>query len=511
MLDSVVKQSGISEELLIPEFKAIHERNGTAEYAFSMEELPSLKAKHPGEDLAILYEPAIMAFREARTAALKLYPKAQETLETLKDKGCLLVGYTESMAFYSNYRVRKLGLDRVLDYLYSPPDHNLPAGLTPKEIRRYDPERYSLRRTEHRHTPKGEMKPNPRVLLDIIKDIGGTPEETVYVGDNLIKDVLMAQTASVADVWAKYGDAKDRPEYGLLCQVTHWPASDVEREKVVKPADVEPSYVLESSFSEILDKFEFVPFIDKSPDRLSMALDIWKKTVDVQQQFNDLELRIRDKPPDRLSMALEIWKKTVDVQQHFNDLELRIRNYAVTVLAALFGVTAFAFKENLQISLFGTTTSAAVGVLVAATLGWSAFYFMDRFWYHNLLKGAVDHGMSIESRLKNELPDICLTAAIGKASPTAIRGLKIRSSEKITIFYSVGLLLLALLALLAFFSYQPPSKMGGPTTTSASPAASAPGPPDRSAKSPTPTERKASEAPSQPKSEQGVPQRSGKQ
>jgi phosphoglycolate phosphatase len=113
--------------------------------------------------------------------------------------------------------------------------------------------------------------------LDIIKDIGGTPEETLYIGDNLIKDVHMAQAASVADVWAKYGEAKDRPEYEFLRRVTHWPASDVEREKVIRPTVVKPSYILESSFSEILGRFEFVPFIDKSPRRLAMELDTWKK------------------------------------------------------------------------------------------------------------------------------------------------------------------------------------------------------------------------------------------
>jgi len=299
--------------------------------------------------------------------------------------------------------------------------------LTTNEIRRYAPERYSLRRTKHKHTPKGEIKPNPRVLLAIIKDIGGTPEETVYVGDNLIKDVLMAQPASVADVWAKYGDAKDRPQYELLRRVTHWRASDVEREKVVKPADVKPSYILENSFSEILERFEFVPFIDKSPDRLSMALDIWKKTI--------------------------------DVQQHFNDLELRIRNYAVTVLAALFGVTAFAFKEHLELSLIGIYTSAAVGVLLAGVIGWSAFYFMDRLWYHRLLQGAVDHGVSIEKRIQKVLPEIPLTDSIGRASPLSLFGLKIHSKHKIDIFYGLGLCLLLSMILFAHFSTRPSQKV----------------------------------------------------
>ena len=43
MLESVVDISGISRETLIPEIKAIHQKHGTAEYAFLLEEIPSLK------------------------------------------------------------------------------------------------------------------------------------------------------------------------------------------------------------------------------------------------------------------------------------------------------------------------------------------------------------------------------------------------------------------------------------------------------------------------------------
>jgi hypothetical protein len=39
-------------------------------------------------------------------------------------------------------------------------------------------------------------------------------------------------------------------------------------------------------------------------------------------------------------VQVEIWKKTVDVQQHFNDLELRIRNFALAVLGAFWHLAA---------------------------------------------------------------------------------------------------------------------------------------------------------------------------
>jgi phosphoglycolate phosphatase-like HAD superfamily hydrolase len=264
LLNSLSKLSGIPAATLIPEVKVVHENHGTAEYAFLIEELPSLQAKHPGDDLSALYSPAIEAYRSARGAALRLYPGVLDTLGKLKENGCLLVGYTESMAFYSNYRLRHLGLDLLLDFLYSPPDHDLPRGLTPAQIRRYPAGNYVLRKTQHRHTPSGELKPNPEILQRIIHEVGGLRERAVYVGDSLMKDVAMAQDAGVTDVWAQYGIAQDRPEYELLRRVTHWTEDAVEREKRLTHKDVSPSFVLRESFSELIGIFSFIRFARES-------------------------------------------------------------------------------------------------------------------------------------------------------------------------------------------------------------------------------------------------------
>ena len=93
MLDELVQHSGIEREILLSDFKAVFTRHATSEYAFAIEELPSLQAKHPGENLAQLYDPAIHAYRSARKSALQLFPDVEETLQKLKDAGCLLVGY----------------------------------------------------------------------------------------------------------------------------------------------------------------------------------------------------------------------------------------------------------------------------------------------------------------------------------------------------------------------------------------------------------------------------------
>ncbi len=260
MLQQLVAISGIPAQELEPEIKKVHERYGTSEYSFLIEELSPLLSKHGSDDLRRIYEPAIIAFRQARKESLVLYPSVMATLEKIKQQGTMIIAYTESLEFYSTYRIRTLGLDGLLDTVYFPEDHEFPAGLTPAQIRRYSPEHYKLQDTRTKHTAKGEAKPNPQLLTHIIESAGGDKRNTVYVGDKLAKDVRMAQEAGVADVYAKYGDAVTDERYELLRRVTHWKSGPVEQEKMTKVADVAPTYTLNNSFGELLDIFEFGPF-----------------------------------------------------------------------------------------------------------------------------------------------------------------------------------------------------------------------------------------------------------
>lgn len=260
MLDRLAADSLISHEVLERDFKEVHQRHGTSEYAFAIEELRSLNAKHPGENLTERYEAAIDAYRSCRRQVLQLYPGVADALLSLKSYGCLIIAYTESTEFYTKYRIKNLGLDSLLDYLYSPPDHELPEGLSREQVRHYPAEHYKFEHVVQMHTPPGELKPNPRILRDIIKNVGANDAETVYVGDSLMKDIAMAKAAGVTDVWAKYGVAQNRPAYELLRKVTHWSPASVEREKILTEADLQPSFILKHSFAEILELFEFNTF-----------------------------------------------------------------------------------------------------------------------------------------------------------------------------------------------------------------------------------------------------------
>jgi hypothetical protein len=135
---------------------------------------------------------------------------------------------------------------------------------------------------------------------------------------------------------------------------------------------------------------------------------------------------------DNLKLQIETWEKVVDVQMHFNDLCLRIRSFAISILGVLLGSSAIAYRFAgfVEVCNFKFHTSAifiSISIIV-----WLSFYFMDRFWYHELLRGAVHHGRAIEDDLEKYIPNISLAKAIRK---TSHESLKMNAAKKLSVFY----------------------------------------------------------------------------
>ena len=257
MLTRIVEISGIDETILKPEIRLIHQHYGTSEYSFLIEKIPSIREKFREQNLIELFDPAIAAYRMRRREKLRLYPAVAETILKIKGAGAAIVGYTESMAFYSNNRVRRLGLDGVFDRIFSPEDHDIPAHINRDDVRKYPAAQYKFRYTRHVHTPRGSLKPGPEVLLDITRKLNVQAADCVYVGDSLHKDVAMAQDANIMDIYAQYGRAQHTAAYQLLREVTHWSNEDVEREKRITKREVSPGCILQDSFAQILENVEF--------------------------------------------------------------------------------------------------------------------------------------------------------------------------------------------------------------------------------------------------------------
>lgn len=256
MLDRLEQISGVPASTLEPEIRAVHQRRGTSEYSYLLNELPSLQ--HAAGDTAPLvkYDEAIHEMNSARLANTQLYPGVASTLQILRNKGVLIVAYTESIAYWTEWRIKNTGLDGIIDILYSAPDHDLPLGVSFQDIRKMEPEAYGLKRTVHRHVPKGAIKPNAAILRSILADCARAPRDALYVGDSLMKDIVMAQRAGVRNAYAKYGESQHRAEYSLLQRVSHWHDSDILREPQITAEMVAPQFVLERGFGEILEVFE---------------------------------------------------------------------------------------------------------------------------------------------------------------------------------------------------------------------------------------------------------------
>lgn len=146
---------------------------------------------------------------------------------------------------------------------------------------------------------------------------------------------------------------------------------------------------------------------------------------------------------DKAALTLDAWKKAVDVQQHFNDLELRVRNLAMTLLGAAIGalgvasVAGGAGGSGQQVGTVGAVAPLRVPLLIGVlALVW-AFYIMDRWWYHRLLNGAVAEGGRLEESLTEQGIKVELGRAISRASPIKVLGYTIPSDNKIDFFYLI--------------------------------------------------------------------------
>ncbi|KAB1108349.1 HAD hydrolase-like protein [Neorhizobium galegae] len=426
------------------DIRRVHQARRTSEYSFLLEEIDALADLRATGDIRDSFSDAIDLSRRGRDLNLSLYPSVFRCLWELKKKGTKIVAYTESMGFYSAYRLKRFGLDGVIDVMFSPQDHDLPAGVSVENLRRLPDEFYELQVTEMRHTPPGELKPNPTVLLDILKTVGAHADRCAYVGDSLFKDVVMARAVGVFDIHAKYGESQRRPEYSLLQRVSHWTDADVQRERAIiaKGHDFEPSAVLKESFAEIFMHCDFEAFSsgEKKPDS---------------------ELEIKN--------ALEVWKKTVDVQQHFNDLEMRIRNFAITVVGALIAAVGYTYQQGLQANILGHQFAAGLGFIVAALFAWFAFFLIDYYWYHVFLRGAVKHAGKIEKAFKDRIPSIDLGSTISSESQAVkIFGLVPTNSEmRLKMFYWLGFGMIGVVFLTLLLATQnKPTTITTATTTS---------------------------------------------
>lgn len=258
MLEAVLAAApGLDRAKLLDEIRVVFTKHKTSEYAFVLQETPSIAALDSNLRGNVI-EAGRKAYASARRQTVQLFPGVKETLDRIKATGCHIVAFTESQLFYTAQRLLQFGLDGRIDALYCSQDHATPEPTELAAVRTKPAEAYQLQRTSEVQLEGGVRKPDPRILRKIMTDFNAGSRDTVYVGDSLFKDVAMAQQARVHDVFAKYGESMHHAQYDLLRRVSHWSDDDIKREVAErKQLRSDPSVILKTGFPELLEHFTF--------------------------------------------------------------------------------------------------------------------------------------------------------------------------------------------------------------------------------------------------------------
>lgn len=249
MIERASEILDIDTETLLDQMRIVHQRHGSCEHPFSLLETDIVSIALKDMDVIIqkeMLDDAFYQFNKVRKNSLKTYDGVDNTLQTLVDSGIRVVGYTDARIPNSLYRVNYLGLDRYLTCLYAP------------KARHKSLENIKMRNEDILYVlPENDRKPNPRTLLHICEHLGVSTAETLYVGDSLSRDILMANSASIRSVWAKYGTRVDPVLWKKLVRITHWTSDDIEADALLKveAARAHPAFEI-NSFAEILNFFD---------------------------------------------------------------------------------------------------------------------------------------------------------------------------------------------------------------------------------------------------------------
>src|SRR5579859_6501963 len=117
---------------------------------------------------------------------------------------------------------------------------------------------------------------------------------------------------------------------------------------------------------------------------------------------------------------IDIWKAVVDVQQHFNEIEMKIRGLFITIVIAIAAAQGFFIEKQLSIPVRSITVQYTVIMPLLGVLAAYLFYFVDRYWYHRLLLGSVLHAGFIEKKYATELLELGLGGKISEESPVEL-------------------------------------------------------------------------------------------
>jgi phosphoglycolate phosphatase len=209
MVESLSATTRLGPEEILDSLREVYAARGSIEYPFVIQEAEVFRER--ARDFERFAEevlvPARRAFAQVRRRLLRPFDGVVETLQELERLGIPAVGLSDASSFGATLRLRLLGLDRHLAALYAIEPYPLPP---PERLERRILEKLEagLYKPESLHVvdlPVHAVKPSPHGYERICRDFAVSPEETVMIGDNVSKDLGVAEAVGARGVWAEYG------------------------------------------------------------------------------------------------------------------------------------------------------------------------------------------------------------------------------------------------------------------------------------------------------------------
>jgi phosphoglycolate phosphatase len=207
---------------LAEEAKAVFNRQGSIEYPFLVQELPSvIKFYGPDIDRMLLEAvgPCRVRFNVEAEKLLVPYAGVYDTLAAIRGKypKLSIAALTDAPRYIAMWKLNKLGILQFFDAIYGLGDPKIPisdeygkvkvdAEILHKHLKQND---FGFA-GDIRVLPDEYEKPGLRGLKTVLMDFGldedsNHKKAVVWCGDNLNKDVGLGKRLGIRTVWARYG------------------------------------------------------------------------------------------------------------------------------------------------------------------------------------------------------------------------------------------------------------------------------------------------------------------
>lgn len=253
MVDATIEITGCDRETLLNDLRTVHQKYHDSERPWSLLETATVSSLFEGMsdfETKKALDHAFHAFNSTRKKTLVTYPHVYRTLDVISSMGIKIVAHTESNMYAVIDRLRRLELNKYFMRIYCRERANSahPDGVSLETWLDDFPIEKVKELSCH------QRKPDSSILKEICKFHNVLPSESVYVGDSIIRDVVMAKNAGVFAIWAAYGVQHNKEIYKKLVRITHWTDEDIQREgELAKAAqNIEPDFIAKHSVDEIL-------------------------------------------------------------------------------------------------------------------------------------------------------------------------------------------------------------------------------------------------------------------